>query len=70
MDENHQDKKVTQKVSADSQNVNEEEASVEKRSIKLTAKALLSKLSDLETLRKSKLSKAANIKKNCSRFNV
>lgn len=44
------------------QNVNEEEASVKKRSIKLTTKALLSKLSDLETLRKSKLSKAANIK--------
>lgn len=62
MDENDQGIEVTHVVSADSQN-DKEEASVKKRSIKPTAKALLSKLNDLETLRKSKLSKAANLKK-------
>lgn len=35
---------------------------VKGRTIKLTAKALLAKISDLETLRKSKLNKAANSK--------
>ncbi|XP_062417298.1 uncharacterized protein LOC134126995 [Pungitius pungitius] len=62
MDEDHQGTEVTNVVSADLQKVNEDEASVKKRSIKLTPKVLLSKLSGLETLRKSKLSKAANKK--------
>lgn len=61
MDEDHQGSEVTN-VSADLQKVNEDEASVKKRSVKLTQKVLLSKLGGLETLRKSKLSKAANIK--------